>query len=70
MSNLKLKAHYILASFDIVNLYTNIPVNKNIQFLKENLVKNSLLNKDDILVYELITLTKTVLKLNYFKFLK
>lgn len=58
--------NYILASFDIVNLYTNVPVNETIKILHRNLTKNSTLTPSAI--NELITLTKAVLKQNYFKF--
>lgn len=41
ISNLKLKDSHRLASFDVVNLYTNVAICKTLAILKDNLVKNS-----------------------------
>jgi hypothetical protein len=66
ISDTQLRDSYLLASFDVVNLYTNIPVDETLKILKENLSSNSSLSQAAIV--ELINLTRTVLKQNYFKF--
>ena len=57
---------YKLVSFDIVNLYTNIPVLETIEILKNNLIKTAILNRQQI--DELISLLQIVLKQNYFTY--
>ena len=37
VNDIKLQASYKLASFDIINLYTNIPVNQTLDILNDNL---------------------------------
>lgn len=62
----ELKNGYTLASFDVVNLYTNVPVDETIKVLEQNLRDNSnLLPKA---IDELIILTRTIIKQNYFQF--
>ena len=39
---------YKLASFDIVNLYTNIPVNQTLDILYNNLIKSNKLDSHSI----------------------
>jgi hypothetical protein len=66
IKDLPIKSSYTLASFDIVNLYTNVPVDETIHILEENLKKNSTL--PEIAIDELINVTRTILKQNYFQF--
>lgn len=66
LKNKEIKGNHKLVSFDIVNLYTNIPVHETISILQENLQKNSKLSVKAL--DELIILTKLVLTQNYFRF--
>lgn len=66
LKNHVIKGNQKLVSFDIVNLYTNVPVPETIAILHKNLQKNSKLSKNAI--DELINLTRIVLKQNYFRF--
>jgi len=66
ISTTKIQNNHRLASFDIVNLYTNIPVEETLIILENNLIENSALPKETI--DQLIILTRAVLKQNYFKF--
>lgn len=54
------------ASFDIVNLYTNIPVKETISIIKNNLLKYKKLSLPEI--YEFIEILTLVLSHNYFSF--
>ena len=62
----KLLPQYKIASFDIVNLYTNVPVTDTIEILKENLIRKATMNIQEI--NELIILVQKILKQNYFTF--
>jgi hypothetical protein len=56
-----------MASFDIVNLYTNIPIKETLQITRNNLIdNNSGLSTDAI--NELIDLLQITLEQNYFAF--
>ena len=44
VKNVKLPPNYKLASFDIINLYTNIPVRETLQILRNNLFESNKLN--------------------------
>lgn len=61
-----IKNNHKLASLDIVNLYTSVPIQETINILQQNLQKNSNLPHEAI--DELINLTTVILKQNYFKF--
>lgn len=63
--NLKIMNHHILASFDVVNLYTNVPVNDTLDIVERNLRNSSLLPEA---VDEFLALLKETLKQNYFQF--
>ena len=54
------------ASFDIVNLYTNVPINETLEITKRLLLSKATLNHE--IVDEIINLTKVILELNYFTF--
>lgn len=56
----------IFASFDIVNLYTNIPWRETLLIIQKNLIKNKKLSKAEI--FELLTLLELILSHNYFSF--
>lgn len=62
----QIKGSYILASLDIVNLYTSVPVEETIRILHKNLKNNSKLQPKAI--DELITIVDTILSQNYFQF--
>jgi len=60
------KPHNTLASFDVTNLYTNVPVEETLNILKDNLTKNSKMLPEAI--EELMILLREVLRQNYFVF--
>ena len=66
VNDIKLQPSYKLASFDIVNLYTNIPVNQTLDILNDNLHDTNKL--DTQLIKELITILRLILQQNYFTF--
>jgi predicted GIY-YIG superfamily endonuclease len=66
IKNTELNPRYTLASLDITNLYTNVPVTETINILQDNLEKHSNLNECER--KELLTLLRLVLKQNYFCF--
>lgn len=66
IKDFKLLPNYKIASFDIVNLYTNIPINDTLIILKQNLESTGKLNGIQIL--ELMNLLDTFLRQNYFTF--
>ena len=66
VNNIKLFPNYKLVSLDIVNLYTNIPINDTLNILRDNLMKCNKLNTQAI--DELINLLKVILNQNYFEF--
>ena len=54
-----------LASFDITNLYTNVPIKETIQTLEQLLRQN---NTPETHIQEIITLTKLITEQNYFTY--
>lgn len=58
--------HHTLASFDIVNLYTNVPINDVLEIVKTHLYNNPTLLIES--ANEILSLLKEVLKQNYFTF--
>lgn len=66
IQNLEVKPHQLLASFDVVNLYTNVPVAHTIALVKDNLETHS--NMLPEAINECIELLTEVLKQNYFIF--
>ena len=62
----KLKPNYKLVSFDIVDLYTNIPTEVTLKLLKDNLRINASMSAQ--MIDELIDLLKVILMQNYFTF--
>ena len=66
VNNIKLFPNYKLVSLDIVNLYTNIPINDTLNILRDNLMKCNKLNTQAI--DELLNLLEVILKQNYFEF--
>lgn len=63
---LKVSSSHKMSSLDIVNLYTNVPVDETIDILEENLLRSKVYNKK--VVEDIIRLLKVVLKQNYFTF--
>ena len=55
-----------MASFDIINLYTNIPVTETLQILRNNLFESNKLNAE--MIEELMGLLEVILGQNYFTF--
>lgn len=64
--NIKLENRHTMASLDIVNLYTNIPVLRTLEITKDNLLAHSELSANAI--NELIHLLRITLAQNYFTF--
>ena len=54
-----------LASFNITNLYTNVPIKETIQTL-EHLLRHN--NTPETHIHEIITLTKIITEQNYFTY--
>uniref|UniRef100_A0A1B6CKL9 Reverse transcriptase domain-containing protein n=1 Tax=Clastoptera arizonana TaxID=38151 RepID=A0A1B6CKL9_9HEMI len=54
IKNMEIKPHQILASFDVVNLYTNVPVTETVALVKDNLEKHSNLLPEAIGVIDFI----------------
>jgi predicted GIY-YIG superfamily endonuclease len=63
--NVSITSNSRLVSFDISNLYTNIPVNETVELIECRLMNNGL---DRIYVNQIVKLLKIVLKQNYFRF--
>lgn len=61
-----INSQYTMASLDIVNLFTNVPVETTINLVRDNLSSNSNLTVDTI--NELVSMLEIVLKQNYFQF--
>lgn len=55
-----------MASFDISNLYTNVPLNETAKFLNSNLVSNSKLSKRSNNEINIPTTTMPPTKLPFF----
>ena len=66
MKDIKLQPNYKIASFDIVDLYTNIPVRETLSILKANLIDAKICNTKEI--GEIINLLEVILSQNYFTF--
>ena len=66
LKNIQIKPNYRIASFDIVDLYTNIPVQDTINILKYNLIVANIRSPDEI--NEITALLEVVLNQNYFIF--
>ena len=66
VKSLRMLPQYKLMSFDIVNLYTNVPVTQTINIVQENLERSGSLNQQE--VQELIMLLRVILSQNYFTF--
>ena len=62
----KRQPHYRLASFDVTNLYTNVPVDETMTILRNSLINTNRLGRIEI--DELMQLLKTILKQNYFSY--
>ena len=63
VKNIDIDSNSRLVSFDIANLYTNIPISETVDLVKCRLLQNSL---DDEYVNQIVKLLVTVLKQNYF----
>ena len=61
-----MKPPYKFISLEIKNMYTKIPIRETLKILEDNLKENKKMNNREI--DELINLTKTLLKQNYFTF--
>jgi hypothetical protein len=64
--DLEIKSHHTLASFDIVNLYTNIPIKQTLEIIEKNLKNNPTLTTEAR--NELMNLLEITLQQNYFRF--
>lgn len=63
--DIKVLQHHTLASFDMVNLYTNVPVPDTLDIVEKHLNNSNLLPEA---VNEFMSLLKEILKQNYFEF--
>ena len=66
VKSVELQPNHKLASFDITDLYTNIPVKDTLKILRNNLSDSCCMNTQ--MINELINLLEVVLKQNYFTF--
>ena len=66
LKSIKLRSNYKIASFDIVDLYTNVPVQETLTILKANLINAKICNSEEI--NDLVNLLEVVLYQNYFTF--
>ena len=66
IKTIKSAPHYRLASFDVTNLYTNVPVDETMTILRNSLINTNRLGRNEI--DELMQLLKTILKQNYFSY--
>ena len=66
ISNIQMLSSCKFASFDITNMYTNIPIDKTIQIIEKNLKINKSLNNSVIL--DIVKLLNVILKQNYYTF--
>jgi hypothetical protein len=64
--DIEIQNHHTLASFDIVNLYTNVPVKETLEIIENHLKNNSILTAETR--NELMNLLKITLSQNYFIF--
>jgi hypothetical protein len=65
VKHINVKGNSRLVSFDISNLYTNVPVIETVDLIKCRLIDNGV---DQVYVNQLVKLLKIVLKQNYFRF--
>ena len=66
MKSITIQPNYKIASFDIVDLYTNVPVQETLAVLKANLINTRICNQEEI--NEIIGLLEIILSQNYFTF--
>lgn len=58
--------HYKMASTDITNLYTNMPMDETLTIIRNSIIKTNTLNKAGI--NEAMQLIKIIINQNYFSF--
>jgi hypothetical protein len=66
IKDVKIGNEDIFLSFDVVSMYTKIPVKETLNILKQKLTKNNNLTKNQ--VEDIIRLTKTATDQNYFQY--
>lgn len=66
LKDIQIKPNFRIASFDIVDLYTNIPVQDTITILKSNLNEANIRSSEEI--NEITALLEVILNQNYFIF--
>ena len=66
LRHINIKPSYKLVSFDIVDLYTNVPIDETLKLLKQNLINNNTLEIRKI--NQLMLILEIVLNQNYFSF--
>ena len=64
MSTLKMNDSLKMITYDIKDLYINIPIEENLTITKQQLLKNN----DKYITKQIITILHTILKQNYFEF--
>ena len=64
LKNIKICNSTNLASFDITNLYTNIPIDRTINIIQDKLTEN---NHDSEFTNEIVKVISTIMNQNYFQ---
>jgi hypothetical protein len=64
LANLKISKNFKLTTYDIKDLYVNIPIEETITIIKSMLLKNN----DTQIMQQIIILMRLVLSQNYFTF--
>jgi hypothetical protein len=65
LQQIKANSNTKMVSYDISNMYTNIPINKTIKIIKNTLEKQ---NENTNFIHNLITIIRNICKQNYFEF--
>lgn len=64
--HVNIKRHFMLASFDIVKLYTSVPIAETVEMVKKNLTENDTLHLDTLKIIYLSTQCNFKTELFYF----
>lgn len=68
IKNIHLDLNDILISFDVVSLFTNVPIDENLEIVKRKLLADtSLYSRTNLSVNEIIDLLKLCLSTTYFQ---
>ena len=64
LTKLEIHENHKMISFDIKDLYVNIPIDETLNIVKSKLLKNNNIQK----TYQMLSLLKVILSQNYFMF--